>query len=123
MNIALWIIQVILALLFIMVGSMKLFMPITGLQKNLPWVGDVTSITVRYIGTCELLGGLGLILPAFIHSISDLTIVAAFGLALVMIYAGIFHFTRKEFSNIPVNVVLLVLAVFLAIGRLLLSPL
>ena len=70
----------------------------------------------------ELLGGIGLILPAVTHILPWLTVAAAIGLALVMISAAIFHASRREFSIIGFNIVLLLLAAFVVIGRLTLAP-
>ncbi|WP_220195250.1 DoxX family protein [Ktedonospora formicarum] len=117
MNIALWILQALLALFFIWVGGMKLFSPISSLEKSFTWIKETRPFVVRYIGACEALGSLGLILPGVTHILTDLTIVAALGLCLVMIYASIFHAKRKEFSNIIFNSVIFLLAFFVAFGR------
>lgn len=123
MNIALWILQVLLALLFLYIGGTKVFSAIEALHKTFDWVNKSNSVAVRYIGICEVLGALGLILPALTHILTDLTIVAAIGLCLVMIYASIFHAQRKEYPNIAFNSVLFLLAAFVAFGRLVLAPL
>jgi DoxX-like protein len=76
----------------------------------------------RFIGICELLGGLGLLLPALTGILPWLTPLAATGLALIMILAIGFHASRREWSAIGFNSVLLVLAAFVAYGRFFVLP-
>jgi uncharacterized membrane protein len=71
----------------------------------------------------ELLGGLGLILPALTNILPVLTAWAAVGIAAVMLLAAVFHFNRKENQNIIFNLVLFALAAFVAYGRFVLEPL
>ena len=118
MTIVLWIVQGLLALAFLLAGVMKTFMPLEGLKKNMAWVGNVPAGLVRFIGIVEILGALGLILPKLTKILPQLTIVAAIGLILVMVSAVAFHATRKEYSNIGTNIVLLLLAAFIAVGYL-----
>ena len=75
-----------------------------------------------FIGISELLGGLGLLLPAITGMLPWLTPLAAAALALVMLLAAGFHASRKEWSGIAFNTVLLVLAVFVAYGRFFVAP-
>lgn len=117
LNITLWIVQVILGAMFIMAGGMKSFQPIEELAKMLPWAGAVPSALVRFIGLSELLGGIGLLLPSLLRIMPNLTPMAAWGLALVQVLAAFFHASRSESSVIGMNVVLLLLAVFVAWGR------
>lgn len=117
LNIVLWIAQIVLGGMFIMAGSMKAMQPIEALVESLPWVTTVPAALVKFIGVSELLGGLGLILPALLRIKPSLTVKAAYGLALVMILAALFHGSRGEFSAIGVNVFLIALALFVAWGR------
>ena len=118
MNIALWVVQVLLAAAFGAAGFSKLTMPIAELVEMVgPWATDVPALLVRFIGLSELLGAIGLILPALTRIQPRLTTLAAVGLGLVMILAAIFHATRGEFSGIAPNVVLLALTGFVAYGR------
>lgn len=116
MNIALWIVQIILGLAFIMFGSMKAFQ-YEKAKASLPWVKNYSKNMVTFIGVSELLGGLGLILPYAIGIVPILTPIAALGLGLVMILAAGFHAKRKENQAIGMNLVFLALAIFVAIGR------
>ena len=117
MNVVLWIVQAILAAAFVLAGVMKATQPKEKLRPNLPWVEDFSLGTVRLIGVAELLGGLGLILPAVAGIAPILTPIAASCLALVMVLAAITHIRRKEPAGVAVNAVLLVLCLFVAWGR------
>ena len=122
LNIILWIAQVLLAGMFIMSGFMKVAQPIEELAKMLPWASQVPAGLVRFIGISEVLGGLGLILPALLRIKPILTAWAAVGLATVMIFASIFHATRGEFSAIGMNIILALIAAFIAWGRFKKAP-
>lgn len=117
MNIALWVIQVLLGLMFLMAGATKTFQPIETLAESLPWVTSVSLELVRFIGVSELFGGLGLILPSVLRIKPFLTSWAAIGIALIMVLAAVFHASRSEFSGIIANVVFMALALFVAWGR------
>jgi putative oxidoreductase len=123
MNIALWIVQGLLALAFLLAGSMKAFAPLNTVRKNMSWANDVGVPFVRFVGIAELLAAIGLILPAITGIQSWLTIAAALGLVVVMVSASIFHASRREYQNIGMNVVLLLLAAFVVLGRWALAPL
>jgi uncharacterized membrane protein YphA (DoxX/SURF4 family) len=116
-NIALWIAQALLALMFLMAGVMKVFQPIEALAESLPWVTSVSEGLVRFIGTSEFLGGLGLLLPSILRVKPFLTVWAAIGLGLVMLFAAVFHASRGEFSAIGMNVVMMAITAFVAWGR------
>lgn len=117
MNIALWIVQILLAVAFAVFGFPKVTQPLSELAAMMPWVNDVPGLLVRFIGVAEIAGALGLILPGVTKIQPRLTAYAAAGLALVMIFAAIFHVTRGEFGNIGLNAVVLVLAAFVAWKR------
>lgn len=119
MNIALWIVQGLLAAMYLMAGSMKAFQP-AKVRENpqMTWAHSRPDGFIRFVGTAELLGALGLILPMLTGILPWLTPIAAAGLTLIQVLA-IFteHLPKKEFNVIPVNVVLLGLAVFVIVGR------
>lgn len=117
MNVALWIVAAALAVMFAMAGVMKSTQPKDKLAEKLPWVEDVSTGTLRLVGAAELLGALGLILPACTGIAPILTPIAAVGLAVIMVLAIVIHARRKEPSAIVVNLVLLAAAVFVAWGR------
>jgi uncharacterized membrane protein YphA (DoxX/SURF4 family) len=114
LHLSLWIAQVLLALAFAMAGLMKLTQPIATLAASLVWPGDVPPALVRFIGGCEVLGAIGLILPAATGVQPKLTSLAATGLLAVMLLAIPFHLSRGEMAPIPVNVVLGAVALFIA---------
>ncbi len=117
MNIALWIVQILLAVLYVLVGSMKVFQTARA-REMMAWVKRHPDNFVRFVGTAELLGAVGLILPWLTGILAFLTPLAALGLALVQLLA-IFteHVPHKEYQGLPMNVILLVLALFVAFGR------
>jgi uncharacterized membrane protein len=117
MNVFLWIVQAVVAAAFLMSGVMKATQPKEKLAARLPWVEDFSAGTVRFIGVAELLGGLGLILPAATGIAPALTPIAATGLAVIMVLAAATHVRRKEPSGVAFNAVLLVLAALVAWGR------
>ena len=122
-NIALWIVQILLALAFVMAGSLKATQPIEKLATNMGFVKDFAPWTVRVIGVLEILGAIGLILPAVTGIWPWLTPVAAIGLVLTMVGAMITHGRHGEFPNMGTNVVLLLLALFVVYGRFVVAPL
>jgi uncharacterized membrane protein len=122
MGIALWVVQGLLAVAFLVAGAMKLSQPKEKLAKNMAWVEDFSQGTVRIIGTLEVLGAIGVVLPALTGILPWLTPLAALGLVLAMIGAILTHLRRSEYSAIAPPVVLLVLAAFVAYGRFFILP-
>ena len=118
MNVVVWIVQVVLALLFAFVGFGKLARPKEDLRERMGWVDDFSQGTVRLIGAAEVLGALGLVLPAATGVATWLTPTAAVGLVVVMLGAVATHLRRREPQVLPVNVVLLLLAAFVAWQRI-----
>ncbi len=118
MNLALWIIAIVLAVAFAGSGLMKLVVPKDKLvTAGQGWAQDYSPTNIRLIGLVEVLGAVGLVLPAALHIAPILVPLAAVGLTLVMVGAIVVHARRKEPMNIAVNVVLIVLAVIVAWGR------
>ncbi len=117
MNITLWIIAGLLAAAFFMAGLMKLTQRKEKLAANMPWVEDFSAGQVKAIGVVEILGALGLILPAALDIAPILTPLAAAGLAVTMLLAAFVHARRGEKQNIVVNLVLFALAAFVAVMR------
>jgi uncharacterized membrane protein YphA (DoxX/SURF4 family) len=118
MNLALWISAIVLAVVFVASGLMKQFVPKDKLvTSGQGWAQDFSPTSIRLIGLAEILGAIGLVLPAALHIAPILVPLAAVGLALVMAGAAVVHARRNEPMNIAVNVVLIALAVFVAWGR------
>ena len=117
MNIALWIVAGLLAAAYLVAGLLKSTQPKDTLQKSMPRVEDYSAGTVRLIGIAEILGALGLVLPQATGIAPILTPIAATGLVVIQALALRAHARRGEKQVIPVNVVLLLLALFVAVGR------
>ena len=117
MNTALWIAQGLLAAMYLMAGIIKTFQTAKA-KEQMPWAKERSDGFVRFVGTSELLGALGLILPLVTGILPWLTPLAAIGLIIIQLLA-IFteHLPKKEYNVIPINVVLLALAVFVVFGR------
>lgn len=117
MNVLLWILQIVLAAMFLMAGVGKSTQPKEKLAARLPWVEDFSPGTVRFIGVVELLAAIGLVAPAATGILPVLTPLAATGLAIVMVLAMNTHRRRREPGAIAFNAVLLVVTVVVAWGR------
>ena len=118
MNLFLWILQGVLAAMFLLFGVMKTTQPHDRLVKQAGgWVADFSTPALRAIGAAELAGALGLILPAATGIATVLTTVAAACLGVVMLLAMLVHARRKEFQSIALNAVLLIGAIVIAWGR------
>jgi uncharacterized membrane protein len=122
MDIAIWIAQGLLALSFITVGFSHAFrFDRFASNPRMGWANAVGRQNMRIIGIFELLGGVGVILPAVTGVLPWLTPLAAAGLGSIMALAAVFHFRRGE--PIVVNLVQLAIAVFVVIGRTVIAPL
>ncbi|MFE7406000.1 DoxX family protein [Isoptericola sp. NPDC057559] len=117
MNIALWIASGLLAAVFLMAGLGKALRPIPALQEQMRWVTPERVTAVRTLAWLEVLGAVGVILPWATGVAPVLTPVAAVGLAITQVGAIPLHVRLGEGKSLPVNVVLLTLAVFVAVGR------
>ena len=122
MNIFLWVLQVLLGIYFFITGVLHFIVP-PGLPAMMAWMYELPPGLHYFSGAAEILAGLGLILPGLTRIQTRLTPLAGLGLVLVMVGAVVFHITRNEFSNIGMNVILMVLSGFVAYGRWKLSPL
>ncbi len=122
MNIVLWVVQILLALVFLMAGFFKATRPIETLSKRMAWVSSLPVAFVRFIGVAEMLGAIGLILPLVTDILPWLTVAAALGLVVVQASAIVFHLSRHEARVVPGNIVLLLLAVLIVVGRMAILP-
>jgi uncharacterized membrane protein YphA (DoxX/SURF4 family) len=119
--IALWIVQILLALIFGFAGAMKVFTPIEELAKNAAWIRD-SEFLIRFIGISELSGALGMLLPSLTRIKPKLTSLAAVGFFTIMVLATGFHLMRGEAKFTPMTLAIGALAAFVAWGRFRKAP-
>ena len=128
MNVVLWTMQMLWGVFFSFTGFGKIMSLSPDvwnqtLHQPVAWFHVVPQGLFVFIGVCEFLGGVGLILPATTRVKPKLTPLAALGLTLVMVIAAIFHIVRGEFSFfVPMNLVLGGFAAFIAYGRWMVGP-
>lgn len=111
-----WVFSAVLALVFLITGVTKAFR-YEQAMKLFPWVKDVPRALVQVIGIAEILGALGLIMPAATGILVWLTPVAAIALGLLMLLASGFHARRHETAETALNVLLLLLTAFVVYSR------
>src|SRR6267378_5851812 len=121
MNIALWVVQALTALAF--GGHGVLLLRPERTAQRVPWVGALPGPLVRVLGVLEILGALGVVLPALTGVLPSLTVAAAGGLVAMMLLAILFHITRREWPNTGLNLILGALPFAVAYGRLVIEPL
>ena len=116
MNTTLWIVQIFLGTLMLSLGFMKTFLPVEKLN-TFSWTTRSSADRIRFVGFSELVIGLGLILPQLTGISLRLTSLAAASLCAIMVMAITEHIKHKEKNEIGKNVIILLLAAFVAIGR------
>jgi len=124
-NLVLWILQILLALAFIGAGAGHAFgYDRMSTQPRMSWMAVVGRRQMQTIGILEILGAIGLVLPAATGILPWLTPLAAAALAVLMLFAIVFHARRPgEAQSIVLNTVLGVVAAAIAIGRFFIAPL
>lgn len=123
LHLALWLVQALLALVYLGAGAAKLTQPLDQLLANgMTFVASTPGLLVRFIGASEVLGALGLILPAATRRLPQLTGVAAAALATVMVLAVGVHLALGEVGGAVPALLLGALAGFVAWGRLVRAP-
>ncbi len=116
-----WVFSIILAAVFLITGVNRVFR-YQNARGFFPWVKELPRALVQAIGIFEILGALGLILPAATGIYSWLTPVAAVALALLMFMAATFNVTRREKAEAALNMLLLVMLGLVAYIRWPLMP-
>jgi hypothetical protein len=112
-NVTLWVVQGLLASLFLFAGGMKLVMPIEAMAGPVALPG----LLLRFIGVCEVLGAVGLILPGLLRIHAELTPVAAAGLVIIMIGATVITVMGGAIAPAVVPFMVGALAASVAYGR------
>jgi len=120
MNVVLWIIQVLLALLFLFGGGVKLVLPIEAMTKGM--AVPLPGLFMRFIGVCEVLGGFGLILPGLLRIKPWLTPLAAVGLVIITLGATVVTLLCGTIGPAIFPLVVCLLCAFVAYGRWRLAP-
>ncbi|MEE4540499.1 DoxX family protein [Streptomyces sp. V4-01] len=121
MNLALWIVAGLLAAAYLLGGAFKVVTPkerIAAFGHSAQWVEDFGAGGVKAIGALEVLGAIGLILPAVLDTAPVLVPLAALGLVAVMVGAAITRIRRHELTLMLVDLAYLALAALVAWGRL-----
>lgn len=114
----LWIVQLLLGFTFISVGVVKLIMPVERLMEmGAEYAAVLPSALLLFIGLAELLGGIGVIVPALLRIKPWLTPLAALGLLAIMVLAFGYHVQHSEWHALPINTILGAMAAFVAWGR------
>jgi hypothetical protein len=112
-NVTLWVVQGLLAALFLFAGGMKLVMPLEGMAGPVALPG----LLIRFIGVAEVLGAVGLILPGLLRIHVELTPVAAAGLVIIMVGATVITVMGGAIAPAAVPFIVGVLAASVAYGR------
>lgn len=116
-NLTLWVVQVLLAFFFVMVGYSHALAPFDQVAPQATWMNDVHSWFSRLIGVAEIAGGLGLIVPSVLRLAPWLTPAAALGLATIMLLAIPLHILKGEASGTWLHALIAALALLVAWGR------
>jgi uncharacterized membrane protein YphA (DoxX/SURF4 family) len=121
MNRTLWILQILLGVLFLFSGAAKFLVPADQMMQGMPvWI----SISfLHFIGVCEVLGGIGLVLPGLLHIKPGLTPLAAACLTIIVIGATVITVMGGMFATALLPLVTTFLSAFVAYGRWRLIPL
>src|SRR2546423_8938816 len=118
MNVALWIVQGLLAALFLFAGGAKLVLPLDQMAGPVALPGWF----LRFLGVAEVLGALGLVLPGLLRIRPGLTPLAALGLVIIMIGATIVMWAGGFVAGALVDLGVTLLAAVVAYGRWRLAP-
>ncbi|WP_375452458.1 DoxX family protein [uncultured Devosia sp.] len=123
-TIGLWVAQAVLAAFYSFAGFAKLSKPMAELAAmGMNYAVDYPELLTRFIGTMEVLGALGLLLPAFTRILPRQTPLAALGFSVLQVLAIGLHAMRGETGQtLPINLVLLALSLFVVWGRMSKAP-
>lgn len=121
MNIALWIVAGLLAVVYVGSGGLKVIASKQRIAATGPaagWTEDFSPPAIKAIGVLEILGGLGLVLPAALGIAPGLVPLAALGLAMIMVGAAVTRISRREYTLMLADLAYLVLIGFVLWGRM-----
>ena len=117
MSLFLWILQIVLAVMFMGIGAQRLTRPARQLRR-LPWTDGYPLSLIRALGAVEVVAGLCLLLPGLLGKVPLLTPAAAAGLVALMALAVALHLRRGQRHAAVLPAILLIMAAFVAWGRL-----
>ena len=120
-NRVVWVVQWVLALVFVGGGAWKLAAPLDQVAAAFAWAGEMPAL-LRTTAVLDILGGLGILLPSLTRIAPRVTVLAALGCVALQLGAIVFHVGRGEGADTVVNVVLVVLAASVAWGRYATAP-
>lgn len=109
MDTIIWVLQVGLTVIFLYFGSLKMFLPLSKIEKKVSWAHDYSVAKLRAFGFLEFIGAIGLMFPWRMDIFPILTPMAATGLSMVMAGAGMVHLKRDEVSMLLINLVIVFL--------------
>jgi uncharacterized membrane protein len=115
------VVQVFLALAFLGAGFDQAANYDSAAQR-MAWVARLPRGFALLLGTLEILGAIGLVVPAVIGSLRWLTVVAALALAVVMVLAVVYHMTKHEIPQLAFSGTFGVLAALVVVGRVFIAP-
>jgi uncharacterized membrane protein YphA (DoxX/SURF4 family) len=118
LNVLLWVVQVLLALLFTFAGAMKFVMPVEEMTKQIALPGWF----LHFVGACEILGAIALILPGILRIRTGLTPLAASALVIIMIGATAVNVKLGQRGAALTTVIVGLLLVFVAYNRRRMAP-
>ena len=121
MNVVLWIAQVLLALAFLGAGYDQAVL-YDDAKRRMAWVAAMTRSQALFIGVLEVLGAIGLIVPAATGFLPSLTVMTAILLALLMASAATFHVRRHERPQLAFSSFFGIVSALIALGRIFVSP-
>ena len=116
LHITLWVVQWLLGISLVVAGVFKLALPFDEAVQTFPWAEDV-PLLFTVTSVFDVLGGLGVLLPSLTRILPRVSVLAAFGVVLLMLSAVVFYISRGEASEIVPNLVLAALAAVIAWGR------
>jgi DoxX-like family len=117
LSLSLWLAQVFVAFVFLSAGFFKLLAPTAEVAQSIKFAADYSPLFVKMIGLVDIMGGIGILLPSLTRILPRTVVWAALGCLLLQVLAIIFHFTRSEWSGLPLNFALLTAAAYVFWGR------
>lgn len=117
LHIGLWVLQILLAFMFLMAGASKFFTSLEAQRTSMEWAKHASNAVIYIAGLAEILGGLGLILPSLLRIMPWLTSIAALGLAIVMLIATALNISIGESKAIMPTILIAGITLFVAWGR------